>query len=315
MYLRLSNLDLKEINIMNCAIYGANLSGFYATKLMDLQNNEILFYIDQNPENRYEQLSESIAIYENVEVIPKEFLEKVELIVVALGDETTANIVKEEINCYFKGKVFTVHEGPYMELYDLMSRDHKNQYLIETGFYESEKIRQSVDGSFNPIPWLTFPLVELLKERVHNNLRVFEWGSGNSTLWWEQYTQSVVAVEHDRNWFEQISQKLDSNKSKILFKELHYDGEYSKSISEYSEIDIVVVDGRDRVNCAKNSIKSLSHKGIIIWDDTERAEYKEGIEYLKTQGFKMLTFSGLKAIYGATSHSSIFYRDNNCLDI
>lgn len=300
---------------MNCAIYGANLSGFYATKLMELQKNKILFYIDQNPKNKYNQLNESIPVYENIEVISKEILEKVELLVVGLGDKNTANIVKEEIRKYFNGEVYTVHEEPYVEFYELLSLNKRNQYLVQTGFYRSEKIRQSIDGNNNPIPWLTYPLVDFLKERIHSNLKVFEWGSGNSTLWWEQRVKSVVAVEHDRDWFEEISQQLNIKKSIILYKALDYGGNYSKTINGYSEIDIAIVDGRDRVRCAMNSINSLSDKGIIIWDDTERLYYQEGINYLKSKGFKMLTFSGLKGIYDFTTQSSIFYRDNNCLDI
>lgn len=61
---------------MECAIYGASLSGYYATKLMKIQNNEVLFMIDKNRQNRHEQIEEDIPIFENIELVPKDLLKK-----------------------------------------------------------------------------------------------------------------------------------------------------------------------------------------------------------------------------------------------
>lgn len=233
---------------------------------------------------------------------------------VAMGKKEDANTIKLEMKNYFEREIYTVHEEPYKEFYELLSERDKNQYLKQTGFYNSVKTRQSVDSYNKPIPWLSYPIIDFLRERVCKDHYVFEWGAGNSTLWWEEHAHKVVSVEHDKEWFKQVSSYTGSD-TEIIYKNLEYGGEYSRTIRSFSNIDIVVVDGRDRVNCAINSVNSLSDKGIIIWDDTERLYYQNGIEDLKNKGFKMLNFKGLKGINGNYSCSSIFYREHNCLNI
>ena len=41
------------------------------------------------------------------------------------------------------------------------------------------------------------------------------------------------------------------------------------------------IDGRDRVKCIQNSIDRVKPKGIIVLDNSEREEYKDGIMLLK----------------------------------
>jgi hypothetical protein len=66
--------------------------------------------------------------------------------------------------------------------------------------------------------------------------------------------KEVVACEHDRNWYEDISSKAPPNVTPI-FQELEPEGEYAKEILEFRDhFDIVVIDGRDRVNCVRNCL-------------------------------------------------------------
>ena len=90
--------------------------------------------------------------------------------------------------------------------------------------------------------------------------------------------------------------------------------EYTKITKE--KFDIILIDGRDRVNCALNSIEHLNERGIIIWDDTQREAYQDGYEFIKKHGFKQLELRGI--IYGVPSFegsTSIFYREDNIFDL
>ena len=58
------------------------------------------------------------------------------------------------------------------------------------------------------------------------------------------------------------------------------------------QYDVVIIDGRDRVNCIKQSIKALSTEGVVLLDDSHREKYKEGIDYVKNNGFRSLDFEG-----------------------
>ena len=103
--------------------------------------------------------------------------------------------------------------------------------------------------------------------------------------------------------------------AKVIFREL--EGEkYAQAINENGEkFDLIIIDGRDRVNCAHASLTALSDTGVIIWDNTERERYQSGIDVLKSHGFKQLRFTGFIPIDFMPSETSIFYRDANCFGL
>ncbi|MCX7013966.1 MAG: hypothetical protein NTW86_15675 [Candidatus Sumerlaeota bacterium] len=146
-------------------------------------------------------------------------------------------------------------------------------------------------------------------------MAVFEYGSGNSTLWWSQQVSRVVSYEHDRDWYNSLKERIPSN-VEYHYCALVYGGEYCKAILGHSHrFHIIVIDGRDRVNCARNSLGALRDDGVIIWDNSDQDKYLEGFAYLMQRGFRRLDFEGLGAINNCQWRTSIFYRDANCLGI
>ncbi|WP_418301563.1 hypothetical protein [Lysinibacillus fusiformis] len=298
---------------MNLAIYGAGLSGYYAKKLLELQGHKIEFFIDEKPQEAFkENANLPIVLKKDIQLNVKN---KIDCICVALGNKQVAFEVKKGLAEIFNGDIITVHEEPYKELFEQLKLFRENEYLKQVGYYHSLVINASVDYEGNPIPWISYPLFFFIKERIQSDFKVFEWGSGNSTLWWEKHVNKVIAVENDKGWFHKVKNAFTKEQTEILFIQLEYGGAYSKSIRKYNDIDIAIVDGRDRVNCAINAVESLSKTGIIIWDDTEREYYKEGFDYLKSKEFKCITFAGIKGMEDRPSYSSIFYRKDNCLNI
>jgi precorrin-6B methylase 2 len=188
-------------------------------------------------------------------------------------------------------------------------------YLYETGWSRSVIEGKPVDKDGNPLPWISIPTIELLKEKDLSQLFVFEYGAGNSTIWFSKRVKKVVSIEHDKEWFAFVQKMIDAKNSKVYFKELSYGGDYARSILDYNEVDIALVDGRDRVNCAKNSVTQLSSKGVIILDDAQRENYQEAIEYIQSKGFKSLNLVGMNVGRPMRKVTTIFYRDNNCLGL
>jgi len=98
--------------------------------------------------------------------------------------------------------------------------------------------------------------------------------------------------------------------------ELQYGGDYCKNIvSIDSKYSIIIVDGRDRVNCILNSTSSNYQDGVLILVDSEREEYQNGVIHLKQLGYNELDFWGIAPGIFYYKCTSIFYRDNNCLGI
>ena len=190
-----------------------------------------------------------------------------------------------------------------------------NGYLYEIGWIESFKQHMPVDKDGNPLPWVTYGFIDFISERLNKTMDVFEYGSGNSTLWLAKKSNTVIAVEHDKQWFSKVKNNLPNN-VQIYFEELKYGGNYSKfSKNIGKKFDIVIVDGRDRVHCLISAVESIKEDGVIVLDDSERENYKNGIELLINKGFKKLDFWGISPGTFYKKCTTIFYRNNNCLGI
>ncbi|MCQ4088806.1 hypothetical protein [Saccharibacillus sp. JS10] len=301
---------------MKVAIYGASLSGCYADQILKLQGHEVVFFLDRQPENRHQEILDEIPIYKNVELVPDETKSGIQLLVVAVGEENVARNLKKDLENVFSCEVITIYDDPYLSFYKMFKEYHlKIAYLKEEGFYKSFEEGQSVDQWGNAIPWINYSLLELLRTRVNKDMTVFEYGMGHSTIWWSERVKKVVSVDHDKDWYDYVETRVNKENTELVYKNLEYDGDYSRTIKSYDKFDLVFVDGRDRVNCAINSIGNLTENGVIVWDDTERDYYESGFEYLKKQGFKCLQLKGMKALADYASYTSVFYKNNNCLGL
>jgi len=187
--------------------------------------------------------------------------------------------------------------------------------LIDDGWFKSYYKKESIDKGNNPIPWNTYPFIKFIEPRLKKNFNVFEYGCGNSTLWYSKRVNSIVAVENDKDWFEKIKSQLPDN-AKIIYKDLEYEGEYSAEVLKYSEhFHIIIIDGRDRVNSVKNSLGKLTEDGIIIFDNSELSQYKDAMNILSQSNFRRIDFWGISPITAHNTCTSIFYGKNNCLKI
>ena len=196
----------------------------------------------------------------------------------------------------------------------LLSYKHKG-YLATIGWFTAFDSHQAVDANNQPIPWVTYSFIDFIKDKLNKNLTIFEYGSGNSTLFYAKRAKRVVSVEHDKAWYNKIINEKATN-AEIIFVELKPDGEYSRKAKLLNEkFDIIIVDGRDRINCCKHSVEALSENGVLILDDSERENYEGARTFLKTQGFKELSFSGISPGLFYNKATSVFYKADNCLDI
>jgi len=155
-------------------------------------------------------------------------------------------------------------------------------------------------------PWITFDVIGFLKENVNSQSAVFEYGGGGSTLFFVKSAKEVVTVEHNKEWFELLSQQLKDKKrtnwkGKYVGAQKgnifpahdranpeHYssDDEASKGYNykEYVLVidafadgyfDFVLVDGRSRASCIMHSIRKIKSGGYLILDNSDRLYYLE----------------------------------------
>lgn len=203
---------------------------------------------------------------------------------------------------------------PKMMAYEvLMLRE--NSYLYTSGWMESLKRGYPCNKDGVTLPWMNFPIIAFLEQRLSKQHTLFEYGSGYSTLFYARHVGHVTSIEYDQAWFQNIQQKAPANVT-LVFQEQDIDGDYCRTIARTSQkYDVVIVDGRDRVNCLKQSLDRLSDSGVVLLDDSQRERYQEGITFAEARGFKTLDFEGLKPASTATDRTTIFYRHDNCLGL
>jgi hypothetical protein len=202
----------------------------------------------------------------------------------------------------------------YLNGYRKLARK-KTSYLHATGWDNSYREKKPLDGEGNPVPWMNYPVISFLKERLHSNMHLFEFGSGYSTFFYAARVRSVTSVEYSPHWYKRIKDGSPENVN-VLFREKDRDGLYAKSITDSPPpFDVVVVDGIDRYSCIKRSVYALSDTGVILLDDSQRERYAEAINFLRAEGFRVLHFEGLKPCGYKLYRTSVFYRPGNCFNI
>ena len=188
-------------------------------------------------------------------------------------------------------------------------------YLAEIGWFVAYKNKASVNFNNDPIPWFSYSFIDFMQNRLNKQQKVFEFGSGNSTRYFAHKCATIISAEHDKEWY-QAGIKDKPENAIIMLLPLDSDGAYCRAAQQTNNrYDIIIVDGRDRVNCAIQSVNALSEKGVLILDDSEREKYQEARIFLQKEGFKELSFSGISPGFFYRKATSVFYKDGNCFDI
>ena len=152
------------------------------------------------------------------------------------------------------------------------------------------------------LPWWTLKskkYVDSFLKNLDGNALVFEYGPGASTIWLSKRCKKIYYVEHDESFFNYLS-KLTKNyknikgyfekpkKSKKItkypisrhkdYKNLDFSNYVNKIRAINKKFDLIIIDGRSRTYCLKESLKHLKENGLIVFDNTLRKRYQESFE-------------------------------------
>ena len=177
---------------------------------------------------------------------------------------------------------------------------------------------------FKRIPWLNFESISFLEGYLKKEMKVFEFGSGGSTLFFSDRVNELVSIEHDQNWYDLTNKSIvdlklthvDYNHISPFFCEnlnglncqdpLNYIScnseyknynfsQYVKAIDRFPDryFDLVFIDGRARPSCILHSIKKVKKNGILFIDNTDRTYYLKGFpQLMDTKVWRKLNFVG-----------------------
>ncbi len=182
---------------------------------------------------------------------------------------------------------------------------------VDYGQYKTIKLWKCIDKHGNEIPWYTYPAIEFLNTFNFQEKIVFEFGSGNSSVYWAKRAKKVISVEHDLEWFNKIKNSSLSNQS-IIYKQDNE--EYENSILEFNaKFDVIIIDGIRRFQCAKaieNSVNKESEEGFMIILDNSDWYHKTAKYIREKMDLIQVDFHGFSPINNYTLSTSIFFSRN-----
>jgi len=136
-------------------------------------------------------------------------------------------------------------------------------------------------------PWLVRGAIGKIERhlgRLAGRAAALEFGSGSGSYWLCQRCQSVVSVEHNRQWADRVTELLAgvrlAERHRMVVAALGPEYERAVAQIEPESLDLVLVDGRRRVRCVKSSAGLVRAGGLLVLDNSERHYYGAAHELL-----------------------------------
>jgi Methyltransferase domain len=175
------------------------------------------------------------------------------------------------------------------------------------GHLNSVSKKRSIDAKGEPIPWYTYPAIEYIKQLDFSDKSVFEYGAGNSTVFWSRIAERVVSVEHDEGWHRMVSRQVTAAATVIFEPDL--DCFVSTITRVRGPFDVIVVDGpargRTRLKCCRAARDYLNDGGVIILDNSEWLP--ESTAFLRSTGLLQVDMTGFAPLNANTGTTSFFF--------
>ena len=173
-----------------------------------------------------------------------------------------------------------------------------NKLRTEYGFLESSRKNIPVNDKNEIIPMYTYPCYEWLNSIDWTDNKVFEYGTGYSTIWWQNKNVNYHAVEDNKQWYDMIKDKTN------IKHEPEYN-KYSQSIYNYDfKFDVIVIDGIVRFDCVKPALERIKDDGIIIFDNSDW--HRNSKEELDKSDLISTHFHGFKPLHVDSETTSCY---------
>lgn len=230
---------------------------------------------------------------------------------------------------------------------------HKNSNLenllsIHTGFLKTSgwlesKNRNASYKNGKLIPWLTYSSITFLECIDLQRMKIVEFGSGASTVWFSERCKKITSYEFDSSYAIQTKKKCKTNNIEIVTmdefqdpnaikpnnsiqslieKDLQILDQGSRQIAatidiqlfmehveaHVREADLIIIDGGMRNLAIHLAAEYANSNALVLVDNTDVEQIYSGLLPLQTQGFFEIPFSGLTPLNPYESQTSLFLR-------
>lgn len=131
----------------------------------------------------------------------------------------------------------------------------------------------------NDKPWLTKKANKFLEKNLNKQMIGIEFGSGKSTLYLAKKIKKLTSVEHNEEWFNNVSNKLKKNNIENVenyylpvLNSISSKSMYHNILDNYPDnfFDIVLIDGKNRDLCTLKALNKLKNQGLLVIDNVNR---------------------------------------------
>tara|TARA_B100000287_G_scaffold307995_1_gene291145 strand:+ start:979 stop:1989 length:1011 start_codon:yes stop_codon:yes gene_type:complete len=177
-------------------------------------------------------------------------------------------------------------------------------YLKSIGVFNSES-NNIINGDGEIIPLLTTSFLYWFETKNWRSMKLLEFGSGGSTLYFSKFFKSLTSFETNKDWYEEISSKAPKNVKVIKVKSI-IDSLNKNTIKNINNFDAILIDaGENRAKITRWLVDN-NFEGIIFFDNSDH--YRNSTSLLIGNGFIEIPFFGLKPIEDCVSCTSILIK-------
>ena len=156
---------------------------------------------------------------------------------------------------------------------------------------------------------MTYAAIFQLEQFDFSDARVFEWGTGYSSLFWADRCKDVISIDHNEEWLSFTLEKGREN-IKVIKADLDV---YASCIKNFSgKFDVIVIDGdtrnRLRYYCTIYALEKLAPGGLVVLDNSDWQP--NSCQLLRDNGFMQFDYAGLGPINPYAWCTSLFVKES-----
>lgn len=132
-----------------------------------------------------------------------------------------------------------------------------------------QTIIRKTTGRIPRQPWIPFEAAQAINQVASSTWRVWEIGSGYSTLWLSDRVAHVVSVEASKDWHELLMSRIEHEGISNVDLRFEWRGNAMASFAEIDDgtLDLLFIDGGPRGDCLVNGFSKVKSGGYIYLDN------------------------------------------------
>ena len=132
---------------------------------------------------------------------------------------------------------------------------------------------------FDVKPWWTESSIKMVQAVLKPSWRVYEFGSGGSTVWLAQKVNRVRSIEDNHHWLVKVKEEIAARNIcnvDVVYRDITM-GDYMHDILSFPDesFNLIIVDNNfRRVEAFEKAVARVKRGGFILLDDSQNLSWR-----------------------------------------